>query len=48
VLLYVRIGSAEFLEGLYHNLVGILLMTVCLGVYLGAYLLGKRMVQFEI
>jgi tight adherence protein B len=48
VLLYVRIGSAEFLEGLYHNVAGILLMSVCLCVYLGAYLLGKRMVQFEI
>lgn len=48
VLLYVRIGSAEFLDGLYHNPAGILVMTVCLGVYLGAYLLGKRMVQFEI
>lgn len=48
VLLYVRIGSGEFLEGLYHNPVGILVATVCLSVYLSACLLGKRMVQFEI
>lgn len=48
VLLYVRIGSGEFLEGLYHNPTGIFVMTVCLGIYIGAYLLGKRMVQFEI
>lgn len=48
VLLYVRIGSGEFLDGLYHNLVGIVVATVCLAVYLAAYLMGKRMVQFEI
>lgn len=48
VLLYVRIGSGEFLEGLYHNPSGIGVMTVCLCIYLSAYLMGKRMVQFEI
>ena len=48
VLLYVRLGSGEFLEGLYHNPAGIAVMTVCLGIYLAAYLMGKRMVQFEI
>jgi len=48
VLLYVRIGSGEFLAGLYHNPVGITVATVCLAIYLAAYLLGKRMVRFEI
>lgn len=48
VLLYLRIGSKEFLEGLYHNIAGICVATVCLFIYLASYLLGKRMVQFEI
>lgn len=48
VLLYIRVGSGEFLRGLYHNPAGIGVMTVCLGIYAAAYLLGKRMVQFEI
>lgn len=48
VLLYVRLGSGEFLKGLYHNPAGILVASVCLGIYLAACLLGKRMVQFEI
>lgn len=48
VLLYIRLGSGEFLKGLYHEPAGIAVMTVCLGIYAGAYLLGKRMVQFEI
>ena len=48
VLLYIRLGSGEFLEGLYHNVTGVLVMIVCLGIYGAAYLMGKRMVQFEI
>ena len=48
VLLYVRIGSGEFLKGLYHDPAGVFVATICLGIYLSAYLLGKRMVQFEI
>ena len=48
VLLYIRLGSGEFLEGLYHNVMGVLVMSVCLGIYGVAYLMGKRMVQFEI
>ena len=27
---------------------GVLVMSVCLGIYGAAYLMGKRMVQFEI
>lgn len=48
VLLYVRLGSGEFLEGLYHNPAGIFVATICLAIYFAAYLLGKRMVRFEI
>lgn len=48
VLLYVRIGSGDFLNGLYHNTVGAVVATVCLLIYLAAYLLAKRMVRFEI
>lgn len=48
VLLYIRIGSGEFLEGLYHNPAGAGIMTLCLSIYLSACLLGKRMVQFEV
>ncbi len=48
VLLYVRVGSGDFLKGLYHNVVGAVVATVCLFIYLAAYLVAKRMVQFEI
>ena len=48
VLLYIRLGSGEFIADLYHNLAGICVMTGCLLVYLGACVLGRRMVQFEV
>ena len=48
VLLYIRLGSGEFIADLYHNLAGICVMTGCLLVYLGACVLGRRMVQFKI
>ena len=48
VLLYIRLGSGEFLQGLYHNMTGVLVMSICLGIYGAAFLLGKRMVQFDI
>ena len=47
-LLYIRLGSGEFIADLYHNLAGICVMTGCLLVYLGACVLGRRMVQFDI
>lgn len=48
VLLYLRVGSPDFVEALYHNPAGQIVMVVVLGIYLAAYLVGKRMVQFEI
>ena len=48
VLFYIRMGSGEFVEALYHNLSGVLIMTVCLIVYAGACVMGRRMVQFEV
>ncbi len=48
VLLYVRVGSPDFVDGLYHNAAGQIVMTAVLGIYLTAYLIGKRMVQFEV
>ena len=48
ILAYVDLGSPEFLEGLYHNTFGILLMTVCLGLYLIAFFWGRRIVEIEV
>lgn len=45
ILLYIDIGNRGYFDSLYHNLTGVAIMTGCLGVYLGAYLLGERIMK---
>lgn len=48
ILIYVSAASPGFLDILYHNVLGITVMSVCLGIYLGAYFLGRRIVNIEV
>ena len=48
ILLYVGITSKEFFDVLYYNSAGVIIMTVCLAVYLGAVLLSRRIVNIEV
>ena len=48
ILAYVKISSPEFLDGMYGNLTGTAVMTVCFAVYVIACLWGKRIVQIEV
>lgn len=48
IILYIRIGSPDFLKGLYYNLPGIVVMTTCLAIYTAAYAAGKKLVRFDI
>lgn len=48
IILYLKISSYEFVEPLYHNLLGIVVMTVCFGVYLAANVLAKRIINIEV
>jgi len=43
ILFYINMGNPGYFAPLYHNLTGVAIMTGCLIVYLGAYLLGERM-----
>lgn len=45
ILLYIEIGNRGYFDSLYHNLAGAAIMTGCLGVYLGAYLLGEHIMK---
>ena len=45
---YMSLSFPEFMESLYGNVLGIGVMTVCLGIYTGAYYLGVRMVRIEV
>lgn len=47
IILYLQISSPEFLSGLYHNLMGIVVMTVCLVVYIFAVFMGEKIVDIR-
>lgn len=48
ILLYVQLTSPDFLNGLYGNTFGVLVMTGCLLVYIGAAFLAKRIMEIEV
>ena len=45
VILYLKLAFPGFLDEMYGNLTGTAIMTACLGVYLGAFFLGRRMTE---
>lgn len=48
MILYLRFSFDGFIEQLYGNLTGAAVMSLCLGLYLFAFWLGKRMIQTEL
>ena len=48
MIVYLKLCFPEFLDVLYGNVVGIVIMSICLAIYLIAYEIGKRMVEIEV
>ncbi len=48
IIIYLNLTSPNFLNGLYHNSLGILVMTVCLMVYSFAYYLSNKIVDIKV
>ena len=48
ILLYVDISFGGYLDGMYHNAFGIIVMTVCLVVYILAYFLSEKIVTIQV
>lgn len=48
IILYLQLTSPGFLGVLYGNLFGVCAMTVCLGIYVTAYWLGRKIVNIEV
>lgn len=48
MILYLRMSFPEFFQVLYGNPVGVVVMSICLLIYLIAYLCGKKMVEIEV
>ncbi len=45
---YMSLSFPEFMDRLYGNILGGGVMTVCLGIYMGAYVLGVKMIKIEV
>lgn len=48
IIFYIGTTSKGFFDVLYHNLVGVVVMTVCLGFYGAAWRLSKKIVEIEV
>lgn len=48
IMWYIQISNEGYLDPLYHNETGILVMSIALVIYLLAVVLGRRMLQIEV
>ena len=48
IIVYMKISFTEFMSVLYGSTVGVVVMSVCLLIYTGAWYLGKRMLEIEV
>ncbi len=48
IIFYVGLTSPGFFAPLYHNIFGIVLMSICMGIYAFAYLLSERIVNIDV
>jgi tight adherence protein B len=48
IVLYIGATSEDFFAPLYHNVTGIVVMSVCLAIYLAAYALSEKIVSINI
>lgn len=48
IIFYLDLSSSGFLNTLYGNLIGIIIMTVCLLLYLVAYFMAQKIVNIEV
>lgn len=48
IIAYMKLTFVDFLDVLYGNAAGAAVMTVCIILYAGAYLLGRKLIRIEI
>lgn len=48
IILYMKLTFGEFLSVLYGNPAGITVMSVCLVLYIAAYILGRKIIRIEV
>lgn len=48
IVLYISLTSRGYFDALYNNLTGLLIMSLCMGIYVAAYYWGSRLTNIEI
>lgn len=48
ILAYLKITTPDYFDVLYHNVFGVIVMTVCLGIYVVGYALSEKMLRIVI
>lgn len=48
IIFYIDLTSRGFFDSLYHNLVGVAVMTICLAIYLAALMISGKLVEIEV
>lgn len=48
IVIYLKVTAKEFIQPLYGNISGIIIMTVCLAVYVVSDMWAKRIVNIEV
>lgn len=48
IIFYISLTSKGFFDVLYHNVIGIAVMTVCLVIYLTAFIISRKLVEIEV
>lgn len=48
MILYMKLTFGDFMDVLYGNEAGVVIMTVCLGIYIAAYCLGRKIIRIEV
>lgn len=48
IIAYMHVSFPEFMDVLYKNIIGVVVMTGCLAAYGGAYYLGRKIIAIEV
>lgn len=48
IILYMKLTFGEFLNVLYGNMAGAAIMSLCIFVYMGAYVYGRKIIRIEV
>lgn len=48
IIVFLKLSSSDFISGLYHNIFGYVVMSICLVLYIIAYLLSEKIANIKV